>query len=96
MKEQDVIEQYGNLLNKIRAHRTEEYCKEYDKGTSKLYRENNRDKVLKNKNLHYKNNKDKIKEKITCECGYELNKNNMTRHRKTKKHIKLMESNTTL
>ena len=37
-----------------------------------------------------------IKEKITCECGYELNKNNMTRHRKTKKHIKLMESNTTL
>ena len=36
-------------------------------------------------------NKDKIKEKITCECGCMIRRDNIAKHRKSKKHIQRME-----
>ena len=32
--------------------------------------------------------------RFICECGCETNKHHIARHRKTKKHIKLMENKT--
>ena len=64
------------------------------------------DKRLKYINKYYHQNKDEINEKrkgkprpnryieIVCECGCEISKEHIARHRKTKKHIKLMENKT--
>jgi len=60
------------------------------------------DKKLKYINKYYHQNKDEINEKrkgkprpnrdikIVCECGCEISKEHIARHRKTKKHIELM------
>ena len=34
--------------------------------------------------------KDKIKEIVLCECGCEIRQNNLSRHKKTKKHLDLV------
>jgi len=139
-REQELIEQYDNLLNKQRAYMSEEQHKEYKKKyyeeqyqnnrdkileKSKIYYEENKNKILENKKeynkKHYQKNRDKILEykkvydennkekakvyyeknknkilekykvKIICECGCEISKYN-NKHKKSKKHIKLMES----
>jgi len=43
--------------------------------------------------LYYNDNRNEIKEKITCECGAEVTKYKIPRHRKTKKHINLLSNN---
>ena len=58
-REQELIEQYDNLLNKFRAYRTEEEYKEYDK----KYREANKNKILEKAKLYRETNKVKISEK---------------------------------
>ena len=37
---------------------------------------------------YYNKNKDKINEKITCECGSIINKSKLKKHKQTKKHMK--------
>jgi hypothetical protein len=72
----------------------------------KEYREKNKDKVKEYKRKSYEKNKEKIKEKRTekvkCEiCGYEVQKRQLTNHKKTKKcqavkeHIISLMSNET-
>ncbi len=39
---------------------------------------------------YYKNNKEIINEKRTCECGCVVCKRSLNRHQQTKKHIELM------
>ena len=57
----------------------------------KQYREQNRDE----RSQYYEQHKDeynkKRRQKITCECGCDVAKYNLSRHRKTTKHILLME-----
>ena len=117
-REQELIEQYDNLLNKFRAHRTEEYKKEYDKNNKKqhteqhkkyyqenidkvkekkkLYRENNKNKISEKDKKYYQENKSIISEKrkvtVLCVCGCEIRKSDISRHMKSKKHIKLMNT----
>ena len=77
MKEQEFIEQYDNLLNKIKAYCSEEeqkeefyqYQKKYreenkeqKKQIDKKYRENNIEKIKEYTKEWSKNNKEKIKE----------------------------------
>ena len=38
------------------------------------------------------NNRDFISQKITCECGCEIRRSDLARHKRSKKHIKLMEN----
>ena len=111
MKEQEIIEQYDNLLNQFRAFNSEEYNKEYHKESTKLYCETNKDKIIEKAKVYYEENKNKIiekakvyyeenknkiseqnKVKVMCECGCEIRKENLCKHKKTKKHIKLMET----
>jgi len=53
---------------------------DYKKQHNKQYREQNRDEI-----------NEKQRQKITCECGCVVNKDGLSRHRKTTKHILLME-----
>jgi hypothetical protein len=47
---------------------------------NKTYRDNNKEKISENKT-----------QKITCECGYISQKTSLPRHKRSQKHIKLME-----
>lgn len=45
------------------------------------------------KKKYYEKNKEKIREKITCECGSIFRKDGISKHKKSDKHIKFMEKN---
>ena len=63
--------------------------KEQIKEQEKKYREEHKEKIKEREKEYYiQNNKEKIK----CECGSIVNKSSLIRHKKTKKHIKLMIS----
>jgi len=70
--------------------------KEMIKERKKEYREKNKEKFNEKDRKYREKNKEKIKEKgkekVTCECGCEVPKNHLSRHRESKKHIKLMEA----
>jgi len=83
------LERYRN-----KDKNTPEYkeFKEKRKKYLKEYHQNNKDKIKE----YLKNNKDKIKEReykiVKCECGCEIIKKSLPRHKKSKKHIKLIQS----
>ena len=62
---------------------------------AKVYYEKNKNKISEKTKIYYEKNKveisEKYKIKVICECGCEISKYN-NKHKKTKKHIKLMES----
>tara|TARA_B110000858_G_C17794365_1_gene471576 strand:+ start:351 stop:1034 length:684 start_codon:yes stop_codon:yes gene_type:complete len=62
---------------------------------NKQYRVNNRDKFLEKEKQYRVNNRDKIleqkKQKMTCECGCSLNRDNIKRHKRAKKHLELLK-----
>ena len=98
IKEREYYETLKATLNMIYPQRTnEEYYnenKEYKKEYGNQYRNNNREKNKEQKKQYYQNNREKInekaKEKVICECGYEITKCNLKRHQKSAKHIKLL------
>ena len=59
-----------------------------------IYNEN-RDKIIERVKQNYNENRDKInrnrKQKMTCECGCVVNKGDISKHRKTKKHNDLLK-----
>lgn len=61
---------------------------------AKINYKHNKEIIINNVKEYYEKNKkiitEKNKEKITCECGCLIRKNDLTRHKKTKKHIELM------
>ena len=62
---------------------------------TKEYQEANREQINAKQREYYEANKETINakqtEKINCECGASVSRVNISAHRKTKKHIKLME-----
>ena len=58
----------------------------------KQYYENNKDKIIAKIKQYRENNKDKLlakrKEKIVCECGSIVGRCCLTRHKKSKKHLR--------
>jgi len=65
--------------------------KEYQHKYSKHYIEKNKEKLFEYHKTWQQNNRDYINSKITCECGCISSRANLPRHRKTKKHLELME-----
>ena len=63
----------------------------------KRYTDKNQDKVKMYRANYRGNNKESIKEhnleKITCECGCSITRISLSRHKKTKKHIDIINSN---
>tara|TARA_R110000787_G_scaffold258125_1_gene363307 strand:+ start:69 stop:620 length:552 start_codon:yes stop_codon:yes gene_type:complete len=91
----------GRTLKEYRQDNKEK-IQEYHKNNKekiqeyhKIWRENNTEVKKDYNKEYYENNKEcllnKYKKKVTCECGFILNKNNIKRHQKSSKHIKLME-----
>tara|TARA_R110000868_G_scaffold397905_1_gene670822 strand:+ start:87 stop:716 length:630 start_codon:yes stop_codon:yes gene_type:complete len=70
-----------NNREEIKENKKEYYQinKEVLDQKQKIYNEKNKEKILK-----------KYKEKIKCECGCIIVRSQITRHRKTPKHLKLM------
>jgi len=92
--------QNNECVNKCIPNRTAaEYYQdniEYFKEQQKEYREANKDKI-KDKNKKYNEaNKDKIKEynseKIICQCGCEIRRSDLAAHKKTQKHLDLVQN----
>lgn len=54
------------------------------------YYQKNREEVLEKKRIYYNKNIEKANEKIKCECGCFINKRNLKRHQKSKKHRQLL------
>jgi len=79
IEEKNVIKYLNPNLNTYSAFQSVEERKEETKEYYKKYR---------------KQNKEKLAEKITCECGCQIRKYDIPRHRKTQKHLKLMELKT--
>jgi len=69
--------------------------KEQIKIYEKKYREANKEKEKERSKKYYEDNKDKILEKqkkiVTCECGCEVTKGNLSIHIKTDKHKNKMK-----
>ena len=67
----------------------------------KKYRETHKEQIATRTKEYREKHKEQInekisenrKEKITCECGSFLRKSDLTRHKRTKKHINLMKNN---
>jgi len=90
-KEREYIEKYRkeglNIMNKILPGRTH-----------KEYHEDNKVEALKKQKEYYHKNKEKILEKkerdrkkVTCDCGSIIINTCLTRHKKSKKHLKYLE-----
>ena len=85
-------------LNSNKAFLTEEEMKKRDKINTIKWKDNNKANIkIYNKEYREKfkdkikeTSKEKNKEKIICECGCEVTKINLKRHKKTPKHINLM------
>ena len=81
--------------NKEQRKKYYENNKEHIKEQKKKYHENNKEKRLEQLKQYCKNNKEKIKEKakekVTCECGCVVRKSDLARHKKSNKHLKLMQ-----
>ena len=67
-----------------------------NKDKIRQYREDNKDKILEYQSKYYENNKEtrleKMKIKHTCICGSCIRKDKKSRHERSIKHIKFLES----
>lgn len=68
--------------SKIYHQQWRDQNKESIKNSQQKYNENNKDKLIQNRKVI-----------VTCECGCKTTKQNMTRHKKSNKHLKLLEAN---
>ena len=89
--------QYYKEYNKLNTEHVKQRCKQYrelnkNKVTEykKHYQKLNKDKITEYNKQRYDKNKNKILEKIKCECGCMTSRNHIERHRKSKKHMELM------
>jgi len=94
----DVHENCVSCREIIRVNRRKETGKKYRENNKekiaerkKNYYENNKEKIAERKKKYRETNKEKIaerkKEKVVCECGSEVTKSCLARHRKSKKHL---------
>ena len=95
-------EHYHHNKEEILKKQSEYYIKNKDKlkEKHKEYRLKNIDKIKEKHKEHRLKNKDKIKEskkvRTICDCGLDVNKAHISRHKKSKRHLNLMESKTHL
>lgn len=81
IKEKYYISQYTTAVNKFNPHRTEE---EYKEQRAKLAKER-----WGNPEKH-EERKDYMRDKVACECGMEISKNSIYKHKKREIHIQNM------
>jgi hypothetical protein len=76
---------YNSYLSKDEQKEKKLY---YDKTYSKKYREKNEEAIKEYQKLYYENKQrqilDRMKVKLFCECGCEINKSSTKRHERKK------------
>jgi hypothetical protein len=102
-----ILEHHDRILNKNVAGRTKkeyyEIIKEKIKETNKEYYEVNKEKIKETKKKYYeakkdkykelyKANKDKLCEKIDCDCGGKYTLGHKSKHEKTQRHIDFLNA----
>jgi hypothetical protein len=99
-REGEIIREIGTLNVVINGRTREEYFaenKEIIANKFKTYYQNNKEDKLKYRKIYREEHKESIKEqkseRITCECGCVIRRDDITRHKKTLNHIKLLEIN---
>ena len=85
-RDKDKIKEYHLNYNEVN--------KEIIKEKRKKYREENPQKIKEQKRIDYQKRKEyisaKSKTKIVCECGTKVCRGDIAKHKRTQKHIKLM------
>jgi len=96
IKEREIMENHNATLNCISAYNTKEEVRQINIDKCRQYKIDNPEKLKALYKQYRINNAEKIKkfasEKITCECGSEVSRAVIARHRKSTKHFKLMEA----
>jgi hypothetical protein len=93
-KNKEKITEYRHKNKEKIAENNSEY---YQNNKEKIadqqakYYQNNKEKITDRNAEYYKNNKEKVAEKVAekviCECGSEIRKDSLAKHKKSKKHI---------
>jgi hypothetical protein len=98
-KEGKYIREFGTLNVQMAGRTIKEYKEEFKeeiKIKDKIYYEKNKEVINKKHLEYYYANREteliKKKELIKCDCGCEISRINMARHKKSKKHIDLMNN----
>ena len=89
-----VAEWFFDNKEKMTEYNTKYYQKNKEKHAergAKWYQEN-KEKVAECGAKWYQENKEKLSEKVQCDCGSEVTKKCLTRHKRTKKHQSYLES----
>ena len=73
-------------------HQTKEERREYNVKKCKERYDENIERERKEARERYAAKKVELNTQVKCECGLMINKQNLTRHKKTKKHVKIMEN----
>jgi hypothetical protein len=100
--EEQIKEYHEEYYEKNKDKFKEQHQKYYEENTDKFkeqhqkYYQENKDKLIEYSKNYREENRDKInekrKEKVKCECGCMLSKKNLSTHKKSPKHIKLMNN----
>lgn len=87
-------EEYKEEIKEYQDIYREEH-KEEIREQKKQYREENKDEIKERKKQYYQEHKEEISEKYkikcVCECGAEVSKGCLSRHRKSQRHLKYLE-----
>ena len=91
-EEENIRRELNANMNAQRCFLTQEVKKECKRIDDKKYRETHKKEISERQQKYYENNIEKKKEKVTCECGCILSRHALTEHRKTPKHLKLVNN----
>lgn len=61
-------------------------CREFGRKASKRWRDNHKDDERQRIQQWADENKDRLNEKVVCECGVEVQRRSLSKHRKSKTH----------
>jgi hypothetical protein len=99
VNQEKIIQYRQDNKEKIKEYKQQYNQENRDK--AKTYREENKEHITEMKQKYFEENKEKIYtkklEEVPCECGCNISRVHLSRHRKSPKHInmmKLMEQDT--
>ena len=89
------------ILNTYRSSLTKQEVKDYNKQWrdahkeyKKKYYDDHKEEIKQNRNKRYIEQKEQLKEILTCECGVQITKRCLTRHIKSQYHKDFMDKKT--
>ena len=80
------------MLNDRKPYQTEQERKDYLNKKSKEWHNNNLEKARTGAKKRYDDRKEELNTPTPCDCGLMINKQNITKHKKTEIHKKRMRA----